>query len=109
VHDPGAGDPAPAWQSRRGRALFELTLEHSLRPTRHCKPAREDHDRRGGCVYVACVDAQLAGIHRFAFSVGIAARERTSRKPEPNTGAAIGAGAIRTRDITGCSGSVANG
>ena len=107
MHHPGGGDPLATRQSRRGRALLEFTLEHSLRPARHRKPAREDHDRRSGCVHVARTDAQLAGLYRFALSLGITTSERTSREPEPNTGTATGA--VGTRDITGCTSGVASG
>lgn len=106
MRDPGSSDPAATWQSGCGRVVFELTLEHGVWPTRHGESARKDHDRRGGCVYVDSVDAWFAGIHWFAFGVGVATRgTATGGEPEPNTGTAVGA----TGDISSGASSVTGG
>ncbi len=111
MRHPGSGDPAATGQSGRRRFVLEFTLEHGFRPTRHRESAREDHDRRGSGVYAACVDAQFAGVHRLALSVGIATRERPGREPEPNTRAAISASGTTAGacDITSRTGSIAGG
>ena len=110
MRDPDRGDPAATRQGRCGRAILEFTLEHGVWPTRHREPAREDHDRRSSCVYVDCVDARFAGVHRFAISVGIRSARGTRGQPESDSGAAIRAtGTIGASNITSGSRSVTVG
>ncbi len=111
MRDPDRGDPAATGQGRRGRAVFELTLEHGVWPTRHGESAREDHDRRSGCVHVDSVDARLAGVYGIAISVGVGSARGTRGESESHAGAAIGTGDIpgRANNITSRTGSVTVG
>src|SRR5688500_7692532 len=108
--DPGGGDSAATGQGGCGRAIFELTLEHGVWPTRHGEPAREDHDRRSSGVHGDCIDARTAGVHRYALRVGIPTRG-TRGKPKPNTRSAVCATGTTagTCDITGSAGGVTCG
>lgn len=100
---PGGSDSVATGQSRCGRVVFEYAFEHGFRPARHGEFACEDHDRRGGCVYVDSVDAWFTDFHRFAIGFGIRAHERAGSQSESDTGAASSTRklASRTRWITG--------
>ena len=62
-------DPATAWQGGRRRALFELTVEHCFWTSWDGESACEDHDWRGGSVYVDSTHTRIVDIERLAVSV----------------------------------------
>jgi len=91
VRHPDRGDPVAARKGRCRRALFELIVEHGIRPARHGESAREDHDRRGGCVYVDRISAWFTDLHWQQICVAVGAGER------PNSDSHAGTASIPRR------------
>ena len=94
--DPDRGRVAATRQSGRGRAVLEHAVEYSLWTTRHSEPAREDHNRRSGCVHA---DRPRAGfIEPDWLPIGVIVNtSRTCGEPEPDSST----GTTSTSELTG--------
>ena len=67
----GGSYSSAAGQGGCGRAIFQYSLEHCFRTTRHSEHSGEDHDRSGGGVYVDCARAWFTDSEWLTISVAV--------------------------------------
>ena len=94
------GDPASAWQGRRGRALFQHVIEHRFWTTWHCESVGEDHDWSSSGVHVDRARARLADPDRL--TIGFAVGECSGSDADTDSSARATSFTGSTSRITGC-------